>query len=741
MMRRASRLLLIVIAALVAVTGLTTPAVADPYTSPSADPNSADYNPTAWVSKWGPRGATPPSGDITSKLTAIGLLSSSAPAQAAALTPDDITALTDAWDNKNLFGTVATSANLWFARGLATGADLPLWSPSDSDSAAVSLGAANYSALSPGLKSVVHQIALIVTGQNKPAMPDDAWASWMTPEQRAAYDAQPSSRFDWTKAKVTDVPGGSSSINCAPTDAVCLATKAGAGAAGTAAGAIEFINDPFGWIGAKMAAGAAGMWGWIAGLANAGTAPDLSVDWWIDAYKKAMAIGIILALLILLYQFSLVSRGKIAGRDLVETILSYWPAYVAGIVFGPALGQFVIRGSTTLTDGILAVFDGFSASKTDETMKAAFDAAGSGKAIGGIFVGIFVLIFTVIGVVVLFCSLALQLVAIYLSAAFFPIGFAWVLSVKHRGGSYKIPFLFLALLFARPAMFFLLGIGLAWLGKAMSFSDEGAQNLANLLAAVAVILIAAFAPFLLLKHAPVSPAGWSTPGGSGSAGGALGAAAGAGSMLTSFANRRASRQGSSAPAKSGGRAEGGAAGGGSAGGALVAGSSGPAGGSGPSGAQRAVAAGASGPGTARPAGLQRRSAAPGGPPSAAGMRVGQAAGGQPAAAAASSVGSPAGGSPVGKPAAGGRPAPSRPGGSSGPGGASAPSAAPAGASRGGGSVGGGSARGGGSAGGGPGSAPRRPLSGSGRRVAPGSNLSARRLVEGADGDQRWDSLS
>ena len=80
---------------------------------------------------------------------------------------------------------------------------MPTWSTADSDSVAGDLGGTSYAALSPGLKSVVQRIATIVTGDTKPLMPDDAWSTWMTPPVKAAFDARPDHRFDWSTVSQT----------------------------------------------------------------------------------------------------------------------------------------------------------------------------------------------------------------------------------------------------------------------------------------------------------------------------------------------------------------------------------------------------------------------------------------------------------------------------------------------------------------------------------------------------------
>ena len=99
------------------------------------------------------------------------------------------------------------------------------------------LGGTSYATLTPGLKSVVQRIATIVTGDTKPPMPDDAWSSWMTPQVKAAFDARPDTRFDWSTVSQTppNVAGDPASQVTTQCDAgpalnwLCHATQAAAG--------------------------------------------------------------------------------------------------------------------------------------------------------------------------------------------------------------------------------------------------------------------------------------------------------------------------------------------------------------------------------------------------------------------------------------------------------------------------------------------------------------------------------
>ena len=99
----------------------------------------------------------------------------------------------------------------------------------------------------------------------------------------------------------------------------------------------------------------------VANVANHGTAPDLTASWWISAYTKGFAIGVVLLGFVLLYETVQVARRKTSGDELVETIGIWVPAWFAGVLFGPPLAQFLITGASYLTDGIVSSMTGYGA--------------------------------------------------------------------------------------------------------------------------------------------------------------------------------------------------------------------------------------------------------------------------------------------------------------------------------------------------------------------------------------------
>lgn len=570
---------------------LPLPASGAPLPMEPKDPNplSATYSPIAWETVW----KTGSSGRDAIKtlqpreaLEAVGFVVYANHEQWTALPPGDQAQLTSAWKGGALLDKEYARSVDWAtaAFGHVAGHEpVPAWSVADSNAVAKDLGGSTYASLSGGLKGVVQRIATVVTGDFKPTMPDQAWSSWMSAGTKASFDASSPARFDWSKVTIT-VDGADAVVTVCNAGALNWACKATRAVASAVAATIDFAKDPLGWITGKAGDGATGVLSWISNTANAATQPNLAVGWWISAYEKGMAIGIVLFGLILLYQFYEKSRGHINAEQFLEVWYFRVPGFFAGLLFGPPLAQFMLQGSSNLADGIIKSMMGSSASDGIGSIKNAVAGASQGKLIGGSFVALLFLILVVICGLLVFLALAVQAVTIYLSAAVFGVAFAWFVSARHAAGSLKIPLLFLGICFARPLLFFMLGIGEALVKNAITLSgDTLTQNLATIVMAVVVLGLAGLAPLLLLKFAPVTPHGME--GATSSVGANTGSGGGGGgglSKLNQLAQRRSThgRAGSSgagglagSAARSGTRAavsasSGGGAAGGTGGGAV-----------------------------------------------------------------------------------------------------------------------------------------------------------------------------
>jgi len=500
---------------LVSLTALLLLVVAAPgagAAEPTGDPSADDYSPWVWINAWGNASARDEAraGDAIAGLQHSGMVVAAVPDQLNALTPAEKGQLDTAWHASNLLQLTFNRSQIWAAKAFADTKRVPVWSAADSDSAAGDLGGTSYAALSPGLKSVVQRIATIVTGDTKPPMPDEVWSTWMTPAVKAGWDARPDQRFDWsgvsqTPPGVAADPASQVTMQCdaGQLNWLCHATQAVAGAV---VATVDFVSNPLGYLAAAFSAAAAGMMTFVADVANHGTAPDLTASWWISAYTKGMAIGVVLLGFVLLYEITQVARRRCTPEDLLETLAIWIPAWFAGVLFGPAAAQFLITGSGLLTDGIVSSMTGYGAGDAFTAVARATREASQAQQLGELVMALLTAIAVLVSALAVFISLCLQAVIVYLASAVFAVGWVWIVTRRHRDTAWRIPQLFLGVVFSKALLFFLLGVAMAIAAAATAMTGDGvAEDLGLIVMACAAMLLAAFAPLLLLKHAPVIP--------------------------------------------------------------------------------------------------------------------------------------------------------------------------------------------------------------------------------------------
>jgi type IV secretion system protein TrbL len=353
---------------------------------------------------------------------------------------------------------------------------------------------------------------------------------------------------DWAcEAAVGAVPGASAVVDAAP----------------VIGGVVDFIQNPLGYLAAGVTGAAIWVMGQVALFANASTQPDLTASFWLDAYRKGLAIGTVLLGIALLLEIVQVARRRASADELIETVAIWVPAWFAGVLFGPALAQFLINGSGFLADGIIHSMTGFSGGDALRSISDAAANAGIGAGLTGAaqaFMALIVGFALFIAAALVYVSLCVQGMIIYLASAVFAIGWVWIVTQRHRQDAWRIPRLFLAIVFSKALLFFLLGICMAIATAATAIQGDGAgRDFALAVTAIIGLLIVAFAPLMLFRHAPVMP-GTSTDrerdgvttGGAARAGrdagvNAHGLASKGGSKLNALAAARRDRRGSPPP--------------------------------------------------------------------------------------------------------------------------------------------------------------------------------------------------
>lgn len=273
-------------------------------------------------------------------------------------------------------------------------------------------------------------------------------------------------------------------------------------------GAISFASDPLGAVFQATRDGAQGLAKDLLPALSHATEPDLSADWFIQAYAISFALSIVVWGFLLLFQFIAVARGSMAGQDFFDVVLARSAVFFGGALFGPLLGVMLVRTLGALTDSLITWGIVSSSDKMLASMNEML-AVDAGAIPGGVIIGILLMICMILGLVLVMVMLVVMLVTLYFSGVLLPVGIVWIASAKHGSTARKIPLLWFGILACHPLLFFLLGVSYNMIASSSNWMQwsEGLRTLMNLLSMFIALVIAGLAPLMLMKFAPVMPAG------------------------------------------------------------------------------------------------------------------------------------------------------------------------------------------------------------------------------------------
>ncbi|TFC94426.1 MULTISPECIES: hypothetical protein [Cryobacterium] len=277
----------------------------------------------------------------------------------------------------------------------------------------------------------------------------------------------------------------------------------------TAAGVADFWSDPAGNSFKLLQEAAKGLSDTVLPALTQATLPDLTADWFIQAYQVSFALAIFVFVALLIPQIVRTARGHQSGRELGESLTLYGPAFILGAMFGPALGAFLVKFFGALSDSLIA----WGVTSNSETIVAKFSTMlseedGSGLA-GGAVLGVILMFFMILGLLVVLLMLIVQLITLYFSGVLFPLGFVWIVDPQKRKFGSKIAYLWFGVLASHPLLFFLLAIAYSMMSAQVdAFSDTPSlAKTVTLVVSILALFMAGLAPVALTKFAPVIPTG------------------------------------------------------------------------------------------------------------------------------------------------------------------------------------------------------------------------------------------
>jgi type IV secretion system protein TrbL len=276
-----------------------------------------------------------------------------------------------------------------------------------------------------------------------------------------------------------------------------------------ATSAVSYWSDPWGNTFKALQSAAESMSKDILPALTSATLPDLSTAWFVNAYKISFATAIFVAILLLIPQAVRTARGVQAGRELVDSIGLYFGAFLAGAMFGPAIGIVLIRFFHSLSD----VFVSFGVTGSIQTVTANFEKmiknADPAGITGGIPIAVFLMLCMIVGLFMVMLILLVQLVTLYFTGVLFPLGLVWIIDPNKRQFGLKISSLWFGILAAHPLLFLLLGLAYSMMANQVgAFGNNfSLQSMVSLLVAIIALFLAALSPLLLMKFAQVLPMG------------------------------------------------------------------------------------------------------------------------------------------------------------------------------------------------------------------------------------------
>lgn len=288
-----------------------------------------------------------------------------------------------------------------------------------------------------------------------------------------------------------------------------------AGGVQKAAAAVDAASDPFGYMAVQLQKGALGLSGTVLPALQELTHPDLTVDWFVSAYGVAFALAVFVWVAFVGYNFVLLSRRKISGDDVTDTLTFYTPVFFIGAIFGPLFGTLIISVVGALSDSIIAWGVNGSVSTTVEGLNRAIEAGDPNEMIGGSVVAIVIFALMMVSLLLAFIMLLVLLVTQYLAGVVFPLSLVWLNNPTQRSKGMKVLSVWLGICVSHILLFLMLGVAFRMVSAAFTaVGNVDLKILADLVIAVIAMLLATLSPLALLKFAPVGASAVPSSGGS-----------------------------------------------------------------------------------------------------------------------------------------------------------------------------------------------------------------------------------
>jgi len=278
----------------------------------------------------------------------------------------------------------------------------------------------------------------------------------------------------------------------------------------------EVVGSTVGWAWDKVTAGITSwVLGAVGGLVDGAlnflktaARPDVQAAWFSGAGSPYATVRNVAGLLLVGFVFLAIIQGLLAGdpATMLRRVATDVPVAVLGMVTTVTVAAKLLELTDALSTAVLKTSDGqavhfltgFGASVTTAT--------------GG-FAAVLVGLVAVVAALMLWVELMIRSVLVYLLVAVSPLGFAAMVWPAARPVLRRIVELLIAVIVSKLVVSIALAVGVAALSGAGTAGPAGsgvgvaaADSVGGLLVGAAVLCMAAFAPFLVLRLVPLAEA-------------------------------------------------------------------------------------------------------------------------------------------------------------------------------------------------------------------------------------------
>ncbi|TPW78402.1 hypothetical protein [Schumannella sp. 10F1B-5-1] len=296
--------------------------------------------------------------------------------------------------------------------------------------------------------------------------------------------------------------------DCGSNPLGCIAGGVGDAVNG-AVGAVSYWSDPWGNTFKALKDASKSLSSELLPAVTKATLPDLSAEWFLNAYKISFAMAILAAVVLMIPQLYRTARGTQSGRDTLESLGLYFPLFLVGAIFGPAFGRVLVEFFHALSNSLASWGITSSVDKVTSQFSKMIDESDGAAIAGGLPLATVLMLCMLLGLICVLLVLIVQLVTLYFVGVLVPLSLVWILDPQRRGFGTKLLAVWVGILAAHPLLFFLLGVAFSLLASNIDVLGNSAslKKTVELVVAIIAMFMAAFSPLLLMKFAPLIPTG------------------------------------------------------------------------------------------------------------------------------------------------------------------------------------------------------------------------------------------